>query len=42
MGDKPTTAPAPQAKSTPGEAIRAHKLMAMGRGPKPTGPKTPA
>lgn len=42
MGDKPTNAPVPQAKSTPGEAISARKLMAMGKGPKPSGPKTPA
>lgn len=42
MADKPTSAPAPQPKTTSGEAINAHKLMAMGKGPKPTGPKTPA
>ncbi len=42
MADKPTTSPAPQPKSTPGNAIPQHKLMAMGQGPKPSGPKTPA
>ena len=42
MADKPTNASANVPKSTPSEAIPQRKLLAMGKGSKPSGPKTPA
>lgn len=42
MADKPNSSAPNVPRSTENRAISQRKLIAMGHGPKPSGPKTPA